>query len=664
MQSTSLIKAGCKQGRGIFGSSILIGLSCFALQTAQVEAATKLVVTLPNQLFIPVLGNSGTAGNQTAGAPFNITLTAVDALGNIDVLYNGTKGISYSGPGGAPNYSTNVVFTLGQATALETTLTLAETTTLTASDGFLTSDASSSLVVQPGLIAALQLLMPGEAEDPGTSAGKKGSAGPQMSGRGFTVKVNAVDSYWNRVNSTDTVALTSSDPNAVLPTNSCLDNGKANFNVTLKTAGYRTVLATNLTRPDDISAPSTVAVVGQQTQSITFNPLGNLVYGAATFGLSASTSSGLPASFSIVSGPATIDANANVSITGVGMVTVQASQAGDTNYMAATNVVQTFTVTPAALVVSALNQSRFAGQTNPMFSGSVSGLQYNDNITATFGVTATTSSAIGNYPIFPTLTDPANKLSNYSVTSSGILSINPFATQWSVANGGNGHYYQAMLAPGGISWDQASANATNAGGYLATITSSDENNFVFGLISNTADYWVPDGGGGDGVWIGGVRLGPLNAPANATNWIWVTGEPFNYQNWSYGQPNNVNGYQDHIQFYSPAGLADNKWNDAADVLDKAYVPGYVIEYETNPYATNQSSSTSVESFSSINVTAGGQATMHFSGVPNRTYTIQASGDLQNWSAIGSITAGADGQFDFADANAGNFTQRFYRTSYP
>ncbi len=53
------------------------------------------------------------------------------------------------------------------------------------------------------------------------------------------------------------------------------------------------------------------------------------------------------------------------------------------------------------------------------------------------------------------------------------------------------------------------------------------------------------------------------------------------------------------------------------------------------------------------------------GVPNRVNTIQASPDLiQPFVAIGAVLADASGNFTFDDPNAGSFTQRFYRVSFP
>lgn len=93
-------------------------------------------------------------------------------------------------------------------------------------------------------------------------------------------------------------------------------------------------------------------------QSISFPPLTNKTYGDAPFNVSATASSGLPVSLSILSGPATITGN-TVTITGAGAVVVRASQEGDANYNAAPNVDQSFTVSKATatLTLGNLNQT-------------------------------------------------------------------------------------------------------------------------------------------------------------------------------------------------------------------------------------------------------------------------------------------------------------------
>ena len=64
--------------------------------------------------------------------------------------------------------------------------------------------------------------------------------------------------------------------------------------------------------------------------------------------------------------------------------------------------------------------------------------------------------------------------------------------EWSVDVGGNGHFYEAMLVPEMINWDSANIAANNQGGYLATLTSPEENIFVFNLIKDNIDLWQPN----------------------------------------------------------------------------------------------------------------------------------------------------------------------------
>ena len=84
--------------------------------------------------------------------------------------------------------------------------------------------------------------------------------------------------------------------------------------------------------------------VVKSTQTITFGPLLNKTAGAAPFAVSATATSGLPVSFSIVSGPARITGNVVTLTGGAGTVTVRASQAGDASYAPALFVDQAFTV--------------------------------------------------------------------------------------------------------------------------------------------------------------------------------------------------------------------------------------------------------------------------------------------------------------------------------
>ena len=64
--------------------------------------------------------------------------------------------------------------------------------------------------------------------------------------------------------------------------------------------------------------------------------------------------------------------------------------------------------------------------TNPGFTGTITGLKNGDTIGAIFSAAADPTSPVGTYAIIPTLTDPNNQLSNYSVTlNNGVLTVAP-----------------------------------------------------------------------------------------------------------------------------------------------------------------------------------------------------------------------------------------------
>ena len=80
----------------------------------------------------------------------------------------------------------------------------------------------------------------------------------------------------------------------------------------------------------------------------------------------------------------------------------------------------------ATLVVTAINAGRFYGDSNPEFTGTITGLKAGDNITVTYTSVANTGSSVGDYAIVPTLVDPDNKLGDYNVViNSGTLTVTP-----------------------------------------------------------------------------------------------------------------------------------------------------------------------------------------------------------------------------------------------
>lgn len=117
-------------------------------------------------------------------------------------------------------------------------------------------------------------------------------------------------------------------------------------------------------------------------QAISFPPIPNKLTTSEPFSVEATASSGLPVSFAIISGPATIDGNL-ITLTGdTGLVTVEATQPGGGQYNAATPVRQRFMVLSPTLHVPEIDiRHPLAGDVymsslSPLELAVVSGIDY------------------------------------------------------------------------------------------------------------------------------------------------------------------------------------------------------------------------------------------------------------------------------------------------
>ena len=114
-------------------------------------------------------------------------------------------------------------------------------------------------------------------------------------------------------------------------------------------------------------------------------------------------------------------------------------------------------------------------------------------------------------------------------------------------NPANGHVYEVVFGPETFPWNIAkdeAAKRTFGGrqGHLATITSQQENDFIFSNFPEVGDPCC---------WLGGHQPGdtPAQDPDPAAGWTWVTGEPFTYTNWGGGEPNDSGGQEDSLEFH-------------------------------------------------------------------------------------------------------------------
>ncbi len=110
--------------------------------------------------------------------------------------------------------------------------------------------------------------------------------------------------------------------------------------VTVSQAGNETF------NPAEENVTFNVTDAGKIDQTITFNQISDVTYGDADFELSASASSGLPISFTILTGPISIEENI-ISINGVGTVKIAANQSGNDDFNPAPEATVTFEIAKA-----------------------------------------------------------------------------------------------------------------------------------------------------------------------------------------------------------------------------------------------------------------------------------------------------------------------------
>jgi hypothetical protein len=143
---------------------------------------------------------------------------------------------------------------------------------------------------------------------------------------------------------------------------------------------------------------------------------------------------------------------------------------------------------------------------------------------------------------------------------------------------GNGHVYEVVEydegdEDPGVTWNTAQTQAASQTyngltGYLTTITSAEENNYVGSRLSEPGWMGASDSAvEGTWKWMGGPETGQ-QFWSGASGGSAVGGR---YSNWSAGEPNNA-GNEDCAQFLS-GGSA--QWNDLP--CSGAHLPAYVVE---------------------------------------------------------------------------------------
>jgi len=195
-----------------------------------------------------------------------------------------------------------------------------------------------------------------------------------------------------------------------------------------------------------------------------------------------------------------------------------------------------------------------------------------DNIT-TYVISGLTPSTTYWFKVTAYTTDGESDFSNIvSVTTPRFGLI-----KWDSNTGGNDHYYEVFVDSSGKTWQEMYDHAISQGGYLATITSYAENEFIFSLIDDPSVWFIDRYGFYRGPTIGGIQAPGAVEPDGS--WGWITGEEFVFSSWASIQPNN-SGDQDRIEFWNESSIAPT-WQDVSATPDELGI-SWVVEYSTFP----------------------------------------------------------------------------------
>ncbi len=229
--------------------------------------------------------------------------------------------------------------------------------------------------------------------------------------------------------------------NSGLPVTLAIESGPATLNdstVTILGAGVVVLTATQAGNDNFLPAESVEfsIQVSPAGQVLVVSSPGAKVFGDAPFALSGAASSGLPVSYAVVSGPASVAGNL-VTLLGAGTVVVLAEQPGNANYFAAEPVTLSFEVAKAAQTITFPNPG---------------GKTFGD---APFALGATSSSGLAiSYAV---VSGPATLAGNtVTLTGAGTVTL-------SAAQGGDANYLPAPTETVSFAVAKAGATITLAG---------------------------------------------------------------------------------------------------------------------------------------------------------------------------------------------------------
>ena len=223
------------------------------------------------------------------------------------------------------------------------------------------------------------------------------------------------------------------------------------------------------------------------------------------------------------------------------------------------------------LQVRDVNESLYDNYTAKIKGKNESGKPYNKTITVDKPEAPTLDLETGKYSFL--LTDNADnrKTKSFSVrvradATTGVLQIKtkfgkPYGEfdQSDLPSGVrefNGHYYYIYNVPEITTWEQAQEYCRSRNGYLATLTTKEENSFAFSLLNSFN--------------VTGAYFGLHDTGYN--DWQWVNNEAFSYTNWAYGEPNSYSEpygmfYEQYVETWNDGDFGNYTSEDRAFICE-------------------------------------------------------------------------------------------------
>lgn len=322
----------------------------------------------------------------------------------------------------------------------------------------------------------------------------------------------------------------------------------------------------NVTATNDVGTSAAATInfeISKANQTITFEELADLTYGAADFNLAATSSSGLPLTYTSSNTAVATVSGTTVTVVGIGSTDLTASQAGDANYNPAADSVQSLNITTKTLTITGITamDKLQDGTTAAAVSGTavLNGIVAGDEAEVVLSgtPTATFASALPGTGIAVSVTGYAitgAKASNYSLTQPELtatittleipvatpattVTTDSFTANWNAVPGATGYELDVyekietylpyitvvgwdfsdenIIADSGLSTNNTSVLSTNATGLSFTNPANAD-----GFVATTSGGW--NSGSGSKNWkvsfttlnINNIKISSLQRSSN------------------------------------------------------------------------------------------------------------------------------------------------------